>query len=129
MLYAGGMVTKSSVSFDSRFGLYLNNTFNGAIDLGLSGGKDVFNVNLGASAYQRFFGFLVWGEGLNLQAGKSTVLSLKSTVGFSFITRNGRSSLDIFFDYYQPFKKETKGTFGISIGRSIYFGTRKARGI
>jgi hypothetical protein len=129
MLYAGGMATESSGSFYSRFGLFLNSTFNGAIDFGLSGGKEFFSVNIGVSAYQRFFGFLVWGEGINVQTGKnSTVVSLKSTAGLSFINRRLNSSWDVFFDYYLPLKRETKGMFGISVGKSFYFGSRKERG-
>jgi tetratricopeptide (TPR) repeat protein len=127
MLYAGGMATESSGSFYSRFGLFLNSTFNGAVDFGLSGGKEFFSVNIGISAYKRFFGFLMWGEGINLQTGSSTVVSLKSTVGLSFINRRGNSSWDIFFDYYLPFKREVKGIFGFSVGKSIYFGKREGK--
>jgi hypothetical protein len=124
MLYVGGMVTESSVSFDSRFGLFLTNTFNGAIDLNLSGGSGDFNVNLGASGYQRF-GVFVWGEGLSLQMGNSTVLNLKSSLGLSFINRKRNSSWDIFFEWYVPIGKDVKSSYGISIGKSIYFGKRK----
>ena len=125
MLYVGGMATESSFALNSRFGLFLNNTFNGAIDFGMLGGKEFFNVNLGTSVYQRFFDYFVWGEGVNLQTGTSTVFSLKSTFGLSFINRQRNSSWDFFFDYYLPIGSETKGIFGISIGKSIYFGKRK----
>ncbi len=124
MLYIGGMVTNSTVSLDSRFGLYLSNSFNGAADFGLSGDSENFYVNLGLSGYQRF-GVFVWGEGLSLQLGNSTVLNLKTSLGLSFINRKGNSSWDIFFDWYLPINQELKSTYGISIGKSIYFGKRK----
>jgi tetratricopeptide (TPR) repeat protein len=124
MLYAGGMISKSFVSLNSRFGLFVNSTFNGAVDLGLSGNRDAFNVNLGVSGYKRFWGFLAWGEGVNLQTGSSTVFSLKSSLGFSFINRKRNSSWDIFFDWYLPLSKD-KSMYGMSIGKSIYWGNRK----
>jgi hypothetical protein len=127
MLYMGGMATESSGSFYSRFGLFLNSTFNGAVDFGLSGGEEFFSVNIGISAYKRFFGLLMWGEGINLQTGNSTVFSLKSSIGLSFINRKSNSSWDIFFDYYLPLKRDTKGMFGFSVGKSIYFGKREEK--
>jgi hypothetical protein len=124
MLYVGGTVTEHSVSFDSRFGLYLSNTFNGAIDFGLSGSSDNFAVNLGASGYERF-GVLVCGVGPNLQVGNATVLTWKSSFGLSFINGKRNSSWDFFFDWYMPIGKDLKSSYGISIGKSIYFGKRK----
>ncbi|MDR2129649.1 MAG: hypothetical protein LBP56_00540, partial [Odoribacteraceae bacterium] len=126
MLYAGGMISESLVSLNSRFGLFVNSTFNGAVDLGLSGSEDVFNVNFGVSGYQRLGRFLVWGEGLNLQIGSSTVVSLKSSFGFSFINGKRNASWDIFLDWHLPLTK-AKSMYGISIGKSIYFGSRKMK--
>ncbi len=123
MLYVGGMITESYLSIDSRFGLFLNNTFNGAVDLGVSGSDGDVNANFGLSGYKRF-GVFVWGEGLNLQVGNSTTtFSLKSSAGLSFINRKRNSSWDIFFDYFLPLGNG-KSSYGISIGKTIYFGKR-----
>jgi tetratricopeptide (TPR) repeat protein len=124
MLYVGGMVAEHSVSLDSRFGLYLTNTFNGAVDFGLSSSSGNFSANLGMSGYQRF-GIFVCGVGPNLQVGDVTVLTWKSSFGLSFINRKRNSSWDIFFDWYVPTGKDAKMSYGISIGKSIYFGKRK----
>jgi len=123
MLYVGGMIAESYVSLNSRFGLFLSNTFNGAVDLGISYVSDNFTGNFGISGYKRFFGFLVLGEGLNLQLGSATALSLKSSLGLSFINNKRNASWDIFFDWYLPLSS-AKSSYGISVGRSIYFGKR-----
>lgn len=122
MLYVGGMVMESSISVDSRFGLFLTNTFNGAVDLGVVSNSDEVCLNFGLSGYKRF-GVLVLGEGLNLRAGAATVVSLKSSLGLSFIGKKGNSSWDIFFDWYLPLSSG-KTSYGISIGKTVYFGVR-----
>jgi tetratricopeptide (TPR) repeat protein len=122
MLYAGGMISSDYVSVNSRFGLYLNNSFNGAIDLSVGGNSDNISTNLGLSAYKRF-GIWVWGEGLNLQMADHSVFSLKTSAGLSFINRNRNSSFDIFLDVYLPLSGG-KTSYGISVGKSIYFGNR-----
>ena len=123
MLYAGGTIAESAISVDSRFGFYLTNTFNGAIELGATGNSGDFSVDFGISAYQRF-GILVWGEGLNLEIGSPTTLSLKSSGGLSFINQKKNSSWDILFDWYLPIGNG-KNSYGISIGKSFYFGKRQ----
>jgi tetratricopeptide (TPR) repeat protein len=125
MLYAGGMFSSSYTAFNSRFGVYLSNSFNASLGLGISGNSDATYFNLGISGYQRFGKTLVLGLGINEQTGGGTgVFSIKPSVGLSFVNNRRDASWDLFFDIYCPLKKDAKTMFGVSIGRSFYFGNR-----
>ena len=125
MLYAGGMFSKSYTSFSSRFGVYLSNSFNGALNLGVSGNSSTTHFNIGLSVYQRLGNVLVFGLGVNDQISKdANALSLVPTLGFSFINSKRNSSWDFFFNVYCPIQEGASYIYGISIGKSFYFGSR-----
>jgi len=125
MLYAGGMFSSSYTSFNSRFGLYLSNSFNASLDLGIWGNSDATYFNMGVSGYQRLGKVFVLGLGVNEQVGGGTgVFSIKPTAGLSFVNKQRNASWDFFFDLYCPLKKDVGIKYGFSVGRSLYFGKR-----
>ena len=125
MLYAGGMFSEDYTSFNARFGVYLSNSFNGAVNLGVSGNSTATNFNIGLSGYQRLGNVLVLGLGLNEQINKdNSVLSIAPSLGFSFINSKRNASWDIFFNAYCPLQEGVINTYGISIGKSFYLGKR-----
>jgi tetratricopeptide (TPR) repeat protein len=124
MVYGGGMYSSQFVSVNARSGVFLSNSMNAALDLGISGGGGNTFVNLGLSAYERWK-FLVGGLGFSAQFGETTVYNFRSTVGFSFLHKNGNRSVDLFLNIDVPMQKDAKTVYGISIGRSFYFGKRK----
>ncbi|MDR1348795.1 MAG: DUF4142 domain-containing protein [Prevotellaceae bacterium] len=126
MLYIGGMYSNSFFSFNSRFGVFIADSWNAAADLGISGGSGATYVNLGLSVYERWK-FLVGGIGLSGQFGKSTSLNVRFTSGLSFFNKKKNRSTDIFLTTDVPLRKDAKTTYGISIGRSFYFGKRKEK--
>ena len=124
MLYAGGMISSAYTSVNSRFGYFLSESSNAAVDVGLSSASGNTSYNLGLSIYQRRKIFVA-GFGLNGNfANKSNTFYGKISVGFSFINKRNRSSWDIFWDGQAPLSKNLATIVGMSIGRSIYFGTR-----
>jgi hypothetical protein len=126
MLYAGGMYTSSIFSFNSRFGVFLADSRNAAADLGISGGGGSTYVNLGLSMYERWE-VLVGGIGLSGQFGESAAVSIRFTSGLSFFNKQRNRSTDIFITTDVPFQKNAKTIYGISVGRSFYFGKRKGK--
>jgi len=125
MLYAGGMFSNNNTSFNARYGVYLSNSFNGSLNMGVSGNSTATYFNIGLSGYERLGNVVVIGVGLNDQIGSSSnVLSVVSTLGFSFINSKRNASWDIFFNVSSPLQQGTSSTVGISIGKSFYFGTR-----
>jgi len=125
MLYIGGMFSENYTSLNSRFGVFLSNSFNGSLNLGLSGNSTAMNLNIGLSGYQRLGNVLVVGLGLNdLITKDNSTLSIVPTLGFSFINSKRNSSWDIFFNVYYPLQQGAITMYGFSIGKSFYFGTR-----
>ena len=125
MLYAGGMFSENYTSFNARFGVFLSNSFNGAVNLGVSGNSTSTYFNLGLSGYQRLGDVLVLGLGLNNQISKeNSVLSIAPSLGFSFINSKSSSSWDVFLNLYSPLQQGESTIFGISIGYSSYWGKR-----
>jgi len=125
MLYAGGMFSSSYTAFNSRFGVYLSNSFTASFGLGISGNSDVTYFNIGISGYHRPGRVFVYGLGINGQAGGDMgVFSIKPSVGLSFVNQKRNASWDFFFDLYCPLQEGVGTRFGFSIGRSFYFGKR-----
>jgi len=124
MLYAGGMVSSAYTSINSRFGYFLSESTNVAVDAGISSVSGNTSYILGLSFYQRRR-IIVGGFGLNGYFGNgSNSLYWKMSAGFSFMSKRNNSSWDIFMDGQVPFSRSQATIIGMSIGRSIYFGTR-----
>ena len=123
MLYVGGMYSKSFVSFNSRVGVFTQNSFSAALDCGVSGSSDVTYFNIGASGYERYK-FLVGGAGFNWQFGGGSVFNFRLTGGLSIPNKTRSCSTDIFITADIPFSDGASTTFGISFGRTFYFGKR-----
>lgn len=124
MLYTGGMISSAYTSVNSRFGYFLSESSNAAVDLGLSSASGHTSYNLGVSIYQRRKIFVA-GFGLNGNfANNSNAIYGKISVGLSFMNKRNKSSWDIFWDGQAPLSKNLATIVGMSIGRSIYFGTR-----
>jgi tetratricopeptide (TPR) repeat protein len=126
MLYAGGMFSSDYISFDSRFGVYFSNSFNGAVNFGVSGNSGAVAANLGISGYQRLGNVFMIGLGINERLGKdNTLFSINPSLGLSFINEKRTASWDLFFNIYCPVQEGASNMYGISIGKSFYFGQRK----
>jgi hypothetical protein len=124
MLYAGGMVSSAYTSINSRFGLFLAESSNLAVDAGISSVSGNTSYIMGLSFYQRRK-IIVAGFGLSGSFGnESTSLYWKLSAGLSFMNKRNNSSWDIFMDGQVPFSRSQATIIGMSIGRSIYFGTR-----
>jgi len=125
-MYLGGTFSSGYTSFNSQFGFFLSKSFNGAINLGVSGNSDATFINLGLSAYKRLGNVFMLGIGINdAIGGESNTFSIAPTFGFSFVNRKRNSSWDIFFNINIPLQAEASTVFGISVGKSFYFGRRK----
>ncbi|MDR1169460.1 MAG: hypothetical protein LBK97_01330 [Prevotellaceae bacterium] len=123
MLYAGGMYSNSFVSFNSRFGVLFSDSWNAAADLSVSGSSGNIYAGLGLSAYERW-NFLVGGLGFSGQFGESSSFNVRATLGLSFFNKKKSRSFDVFFTMDIPLVEGAKTIYGLSIGRSIYFGKR-----
>jgi tetratricopeptide (TPR) repeat protein len=125
MAYAGGMMGSSTKSLNGRIGYYISQSSNASLDFGSSNSSGNSYTNLGLSVYNRKNSF-VSGGGLLLSKGaESTTLYLKLSVGFSKMNQNRTSSLDIFLDVNKGLGEGAYSTWGLSLGKSIYFGKRK----
>ncbi|MCL2650085.1 MAG: hypothetical protein FWD60_03535 [Candidatus Azobacteroides sp.] len=125
MLYIGGMFSENYTSFNSRFGAYYSDLSNCSVNLGISGNSTAMNFNIGFSWYQRLGNVVVIGLGLNDQISKDdNVLSMVSSLGFSFVNSEKNSSWDVFFNLYSPLQGGANTIFGISVGKTFYWGKR-----
>jgi len=125
MIYIGGSASSTYTSVNARFGLFFTNSFNASIDFGVSGTSDNTYGNAGISLYQRFGKALVIGVGVSDQITDNNNISIKPSLGLSFINKARTSSWDIFFDVYLPVAENANYIYGFSIGKSFYFGKRK----
>ena len=125
LAYAGGMISPSFLSLNGRFGTFISGSGSLSADLGITRSGGAMSLTLGAMNYfrQRIF---AGGYGLNLGfGGGSTAVNVKVSVGLSIMNKNSRASWDIFLDGQQPLvPKGATTTVGLSIGRSVYFGSR-----
>ncbi len=125
LAYAGGMFSSSYISLTGRIGTYISGAGSLSADLGVtrSGGATSLNVGVMNFFHQKIF---AGGYGLNVGfGGGSTALNFKISVGLSIMNKGNDASWDIFIDGQQPIApKGSATTMGMSIGRSVYFGSR-----
>jgi tetratricopeptide (TPR) repeat protein len=125
MAYVGIMTSPSYTNLNSRIGYFLTGSSNASLDFGFTNSDGIKSTSLGLSVYERSK-FFVSGVGFQLaSAGGSTAFNLKLSVGLSIMNRSRTSSFDLFLDGYSGVKKGSLTTFGLSIGKGIYFGKRK----
>lgn len=125
LAYAGGMISTGFLSLNGRFGTFLSGVNSISADLGITSSSGATAISLGVSDYFRQK-ILVGGGGLNVGfGGGSVTLYLKVSAGISLMNKDKSASWDIFLDGLQPITPNGSVTmFGLSIGRSVYFGTR-----
>jgi tetratricopeptide (TPR) repeat protein len=127
MLYAGGIITKDVISLNSRFGVYVSDKFSSSLNMGFSGGfQGGTAFNFGISGYYRIKKIFLAGLGVNdmLSSGTNT-FGINPSFGISLMDASRKSSWDIFVDLSIPFAAGNSPMFGISIGKSFYFGGKK----
>jgi len=125
MAYTGGMIAPSLVTINGKIGYYLSGASNASFDFGVTQASGSTSLNLGLSGYFRK-NVLVAGAGLLMNSGNGTsLLSVKISLGISFINKSQTSGLDVFIDGTAGLKKGSLTTIGLSIGKSMYFGKRK----
>ena len=125
LAYAGGMFSKSFISINGRFGTFISEGGSLSADLGIAKSGGSTSLNLGVMNYYRQKVFVA-GYGLNAGlANSGSAFNFKISVGLSFMNKGRTSSWDIFLDGQQPIApKGSATTLGMSVGRSVYFGTR-----
>ena len=125
LAYAGGMFSPSYLSVTGRIGTFISGAGSLSADLGVSSSGSGASLNLGV---MNFFRQKIFAGGYGLGVGfggGSTTFNIKISVGFSIMNKDKNSSWDIFFDGQQPLAPEGAATVvGMSIGRSVYFGSR-----
>lgn len=125
LAYAGGMLSSSYISLTGRFGTFISGAGSISADLGVTRSGGGTSLTIGA---MNFFRQKIFAGGYGLGVGfggGSTTFNLKLSVGFSIMNKNNNASWDIFFDGQQPLGAEGSATtVGLSIGRSVYFGSR-----
>ncbi len=125
LAYAGGMISPSYLSLTGRFGTFISKAGSLSADIGVSSSGGSASLNLGV---MNFFRQKIFAGGYGLGVGfggGSTTFNIKISVGFSIMNKEKSSSWDIFFDGQQPLAPEGAATVvGMSIGRSMYFGSR-----
>ena len=125
LAYAGGMISPSYLSLTGRYGTFISKAGSLSADIGVSSSGGGASLNLGV---MNFFRQKIFAGGYGLGVGfggGSTTFNIKISVGFSIMNKDKSSSWDIFFDGQQPLAPEGSATVvGMSIGRSMYFGSR-----
>jgi len=125
LAYAGGMFSPSYLSLTGRIGTFISGAGSLSADLGITSSGGGASLNLGV---MNFFRQKIFAGGYGLGVGfggGSTTLNMKLSVGFSIMNKEKSSSWDIFFDGQQPIAPKGSTTIvGMSIGRSVYFGSR-----
>lgn len=125
LAYAGGMLSPSYLSINGRIGTFISGSGSLSADLGVTRSNGNTSLTLGAMNYfrQKIF---AGGYGINVGfGGGSAALNMKVSLGISIMTKNNKASWDIFLDGQQPIApKGSATTVGMSIGRSVYFGSR-----
>jgi tetratricopeptide (TPR) repeat protein len=125
MAYIGGMASPSYTNLNGRIGYYISGSSNASFDFGITNSSGTSSSNLGLSFYERNK-YLVYGTGIQMASGSgNTVFYLKLSAGLSIMNRNRTSSFDLFVDVNYGLKKGDLSTFGLSVGKGIYFGKRK----
>jgi tetratricopeptide (TPR) repeat protein len=125
MAYFGGSLGHSTSSLNGRIGYYISESSNASFDLGTMKSSGSAYTNLGLSVYNRQHNFVSGGGLLLSSSNSTTTLFLKLSIGFSKMNISRTSSIDIFLDVNEGLGKTALKTFGLSIGKSIYFGKRK----
>jgi tetratricopeptide (TPR) repeat protein len=125
LAYAGGIFSNTFVSVNARFGTFITDAGSLSADLGLAKSGESTSLNLGVMNFYRQKVFVA-GYGLSAGFGsQGSTLSFKISAGLSFMNKDRSSSWDIFIDGQQPIApKGSATTMGLSVGRSVYFGTR-----
>ena len=125
LAYAGGMFSPSYLSLTGRIGTFISGAGSLSADLGVTSGGGGASLNLGV---MNFFRQKIFAGGYGLGVGfggGSATFNMKLSVGFSIMNKDKNSSWDIFFDGQQPLAPKGSATIvGMSIGRSVYFGSR-----
>ena len=125
LAYGGGMFSTSYLSLTGRFGTFISGAGSISADLGVTSSGGSTSINIGA---MNFFRQKIFAGGYGLGfgfGGGSTTFNLKISVGLSIMNKENNASWDIFLDGRQPLGAEGAATtVGLSIGRSVYFGSR-----
>lgn len=121
MTYIGASAAKDIYSLNGRAGLYTNNKFSASLNVGLNYASDEFSGSIGLSGYKAW-GIFVGGLGITEMISKEqNNMSLTPSVGLTFLNKDQTSSFDIMLNGYVPFSSDQKFSYGISVGKTIYF--------
>jgi len=124
MAYIGMMLAPSYSNISGKLGYFLSDSYNASLDISMNKISDVNSLNVGTTVYQRKNNF-IYGLGLTFSSGQTKNIYYKLSAGYSIPNKNRTSSLDLFCDFNMGFTKDVPVMFGISIGKSFYFGKRK----
>ena len=125
LAYGGGMFSTSYLSLTGRFGTFISGASSLSADIGVTSSGGATSLSIGAMNFFRSKIF-AGGYGANVGfGGGSTTFNVKVSVGLSIMNKDNNASWDIFLDGQQPLSPQGSATtVGLSIGRSVYFGSR-----
>jgi tetratricopeptide (TPR) repeat protein len=125
LVYAGGMFSPSFISLTGRVGRFISGSGSLSADFGVTRSAGATSLNIGVMNVFRqkiFAGGYGFGVGFG---GGATSLNVKVSLGLSIMNSDKNASWDIFIDGQQPLSpKGYATTMALSVGRSVYFGTR-----
>lgn len=125
MTYIGGSATKDAYTLYGRIGVYTSTDFSASLNVSLGSSNKNFMGSFGFSGYKTW-GFLVTGVGFSDMIVKNKhSFSFTPSLGLSFANNNRQSSFDIMLNWYVPFESGEKQSYGISLGKTIYFDLEK----
>lgn len=123
MIYCGVSFNDGNTSLNAREGLSsgpFSISFNESFNVSKHGQCSFY---AGLSLFHNFHK-LFYGLGLGYQIANSSTFSLSPTIGVSFPNAKRTSSIDVSIEYNIPCKSGMSSTFGISIGKTLYFKSK-----
>ncbi len=127
MTYVGASAAKDSYMLNGRIGTYTSNKFSASLNLGMGYVGKQFSGNIGASVYKTW-GFFIGGMGFTDMFSKgSNSFNYTMSAGLTFLNKKQTSSFDIMVNGYFPLTKGGNISYGISIGKTIYFDLNKRK--
>lgn len=120
MTYVGATAMKKTFLMNGRMGIYTSNKYSASLNLGFGFVSGNFTGNIGISAYKNW-GVFFAGLGISDQFSKgSNTFGLSPSLGLSFLDQSQSSSIDITLGGFVPLFSESRFSYSISIGKTIY---------
>ena len=124
ILYGGGMFSPTMTSINARYGIYTKKSMNFSVELGINSVDKKTYFTPGILMYKTWKWFVLGGGITSQIDNNSTVISLRTAYGYSFIAKNKKSSIDILFNVDFPFSGGDP-IISASLGRTFFIDLQK----